>query len=283
MKNPTISDDVVSDLIQLASDLRDPNGGCPWDLKQSHQSMIEYLVEETYEVIDAIENLEEDNVKTYNELQEELGDLLFHIVLHSQLSKEKGKFDFYDVVKKVRDKLIYRHPHVYKKYEALTENELLQNWETLKRSEKQDRKNLLSGVPKSLPALLKSYRIGQKLSRFNFDWSIEFMRNITNFAQKLPDNPEVLNNSSDIYDANHKEKATQELGNFLFFICQLARRYHLEPEKALQMANQRFKKQFDKAEDSMKERLDSGDIPTASEWMKLLEKGEFSKLDKKML
>ena len=173
-KTPPSLDNPFEAIQKLASDLRDPDGGCPWDIEQTHKSLVENLIEETYEVVDAIENLDETDEKTWLELMEELGDLFFQVVIHAQLASEKNRFTLEDVARTITEKLIFRHPHVCSSgVSAQDTSEVLKNWEALKRREKKEKnraEHLFSGIPTHLPALLKSYRMGQKAARVNFDW-----------------------------------------------------------------------------------------------------------------
>ena len=176
MKIPPSLDEPLSAVCKLASDLRDKNGGCPWDIKQDHSSLIKHLIEEAYEAVDALEKFDENQPATIENIKEELGDLLFQIVLHSQIASEKDHFNLNDVARNVTEKLIFRHPHVYGEApeNKLNSEEVMVNWEKLKREERKNKnqnKSMLASIPQALPALLKAYRLGQKVSRVGFDWN----------------------------------------------------------------------------------------------------------------
>jgi len=266
---------------QLAKDLRDPNGGCPWDIEQSHQSILENLIEETYEAADAITELNESNKNSYDNLKEELGDVLFQVVFHAQLAEEKGAFSLDDVTREAVEKLVYRHPHVYGDSNSKSSDDVLQNWETLKRREKKKSnksQHLFSGIPKQLPALLKSYRMGQKASRVNFDWVDQYgisdiLKKVNEEYQELldelPEDPNEFQYAEKNPDVKiQKERAAEELGDLLFVAAQLSRHYHIDPEYALQKANDKFKRRFKAMEEIFKERLHDEDYPNVDEWNK---------------
>ena len=149
-------------LIEIMARLRSPDG-CPWDKAQDHKSLKPYLIEEAYEVIDAIDS------ENPEKLAEELGDLLLHIVFHAQLGEEADKFNIEDICRKISDKLIGRHPHVFKDKVELTESEVIDRWEIIKQNNNKGY-SILDGVPRALPALLKAYRIQEKVGRLGFDW-----------------------------------------------------------------------------------------------------------------
>ncbi len=259
-------------LQKIAEDLRDPEGGCPWDLKQDHKSMVKHLIEEAYEVVDAIQELEE-NKESFENLKEELGDLLFQIIFHAQLAKEKKFFSLEDVSTYMSEKLIFRHPHVYKHSEQtdLTEEKILSNWEQLKRKEKEKKQKksdqdngMLSGIPKHLPSLLKAYRIGQKVNRVGFDWpgTDEVKKKIEEAFIELKKETSVEHNGS-------QEKIKSGLGDILFSLCQYSRHLGFDPEEILQNTNQKFIKKFHSIEQKIKSSLDHGEHPSAEEWKTL--------------
>ncbi|HNA79032.1 MAG TPA: MazG family protein, partial [Turneriella sp.] len=171
MKKPPQSTDPLADLLQVARDLRDKNGGCPWDLEQSHESLAKHLLEEASELIEVIEHgLTPDTDEAF---KEELGDVLFQVVIHAQLAAEEGRFAFADVARTIADKLITRHPHVYGELQVADSAQVLKNWEAIKareRARKQKRTSYLDGVPKILPALQRAERLGEKAARTGFDW-----------------------------------------------------------------------------------------------------------------
>jgi len=273
MLAPDLSNPILA-IQQLASDLRNPNGGCPWDLKQDHQSMIKNLIEESYEVVDAIENLSDNN--SYENLKEELGDVLFQVIFHSQLASERNLFNFNDVAKYVTEKLVFRHPHVYGDLQGIENSEqVLHNWEKLKREEREKNKQndkpkkMLDGLPKSMPGLLKSFRMGQKVSKVGFDWSDDkkgldklkdkLHEEIEELFDELTDEPQQL-------DESNKKRAKEELGDVFFVLAQLARKYEIDPEEASQYSNEKFKKRFSKIEEVFEDRLNNADFPSLDEW-----------------
>ncbi len=272
MKNiPSLEEPLLA-IQKLASDLRDPDGGCPWDKSQDHKSLIKCLIEEAYETVDALEKLNKNKPNTIENLKEELGDLFFQIVLHSQLASEKGHFNLNDVSRTVIQKLISRHPHVYgnTKQNKLTSDEVLKNWEKLKREEKINKNKtemgMLSTTPKSLPALLKAYRLGEKVSRVGFDWSSlkEIEDKINEESQELRD--EILK-KTDLSD--NSERIQEEFGDLLFVLAQYARQLKIDPEKSLQMANKKFMTRFTYMEEKLKDRLKENEDIHINEWENL--------------
>ena len=199
---------------------------CPWDRKQTYQSLRPNTIEETYELSDAL--LKEDNV----EISKELGDVLLHVVFYSKIGSEKEAFDIKDVCDQICDKLIYRHPHIYGNIKADSTEEVLQNWERLKMKEKGGNKTVLAGVPKSLPSLIKAYRIQDKARAVGFDWEER-----SQVWDKVKE--EIREFEAEIENMD-KDKAEGELGDVIFSIINAARLYKLNPENALERTNQKF-------------------------------------------
>jgi tetrapyrrole methylase family protein / MazG family protein len=216
-------------LVEIMARLRAP-GGCPWDRSQSREDLKPYLVEETYEVLEAIDR--KDPVM----LREELGDLLLQVVFHAQIATEEGAFDIEDVCRAINEKLVRRHPHVFGEVVAETPDQVLQNWEAIKKGEKGEDSSVLSGVPKVLPALLKAYRLQQKAANVGFDW--EERRQV---EEKVREEWGELNEA---VAAGDKEHTREELGDFLFALVNLSRFLELDPEDALQAANAKFARRF---------------------------------------
>jgi tetrapyrrole methylase family protein/MazG family protein len=222
-------------LVEIMARLRAP-GGCPWDRSQSREDLKTYLVEETYEVIDAIDQ------KNPEMLREELGDLLLQVVFHAQIAGEEGAFTIEDVARSINEKLIRRHPHVFGEVDADTPEKVLKNWEAIKKTEKAEKNgdgkavSALSGVPKILPALLKAFRLQQKAARVGFDW--EERRQV---EEKVKEEWAELNEAVASGDNAH---VREELGDFLFALVNLSRFLKLDPEDALQAANAKFIRRF---------------------------------------
>ena len=226
-------------LIEILKQLRAPDG-CEWDQKQNHESLIPYLLEEVYEVIEAIETKDDELLK------EELGDLLLHVIFQAELASERNKFNIYDSITNIHNKLIKRHPHIF-----LDKNDTkwgAGNWELQKQKEKK-RNSILDGVPKSLPALTKAKRIQEKASGVGFDWD-----KIDGAYNKVYEEIDELNQA--ILEKN-KDNIEEELGDLLFSIVNLSRHIDTNPEVALDKSILKFIKRFQILEDSIKkEKLD---------------------------
>ncbi|MBE6254192.1 MAG: nucleoside triphosphate pyrophosphohydrolase [Prevotella sp.] len=220
-------------LLDVMDDLREK---CPWDRKQTNDSLRPNTIEETYELADAIiKNDKQDICK-------ELGDVLLHIVFYAKIGSETGDFDIADVCNKLCDKLIYRHPHVFgpeaERIEKgeITVDQVLKNWEQLKVSEKGGNKRVLSGVPDALPSLIKAYRIQDKARGVGFDWDKR--------EQVWDKVREELGELEAELNREDKEKSTQELGDFIFSVINAARLYKLNPDTALELTNRKFIRRF---------------------------------------
>jgi len=223
------------DLVKIMARLRGPKG-CPWDRKQNHQSLLPYLIEETYEVVDTLHR------RDIEALREELGDLLLQIVFHAQLARERKRFAIDDVTDVICRKLIARHPHVFGKRQALTADQVLGNWEKIKLAEKKNdgkKGGVLAGIPRALPALLQAYRVQEKTSRFGFDWD-----NPAPVLDKVNEEVGELRKSMKKCGAKRKKEVEHELGDLLFALVNLARHLKVDPETALSKSNQRFIKRF---------------------------------------
>ena len=209
-------------LLIIMDELREK---CPWDRKQTFDSLKPLTIEETYELVDAIS---ENNIE---EIKNELGDLLLHIVFYSKIASESNKFDFADVANSISEKLIYRHPHVYEDKLELDENQVKLNWEKLKL--KDGKKSVLEGVPKTLPPILKSMRIQQKASNVGFNWS-----NKIESKEKVN---EELNELDDEISSGNLEKINNEFGDVLFSLINYGKHIGVNPDSSLEKANKRFK------------------------------------------
>ena len=222
-------------IIQIMDELREQ---CPWDKKQTWESLRPLTIEETYELSDAIIN------KDFNEIKKELGDVFLHILFYSRLASEEGKFDINDVVRALAEKLIHRHPHIYGNVEAHTEEQVKENWEKIKQKERTQRKGVLSGVPQSLPSIIKSYRIQEKAAAVGFDWP-EKNQVIDKVKEELEEFlSAVQQNTSD----QHIE---EEFGDVLFSLINLARFLKVNPDTALEKVNQKFTKRFNYIEEQL--------------------------------
>jgi MazG family protein len=225
----------MEELLEIMDTLRGENG-CNWDKKQTHDSLIPFLLEEAHEVIDTLEK------KDFPHLKEELGDLLFQIVFHARLAKEEGHFVFTDIVKELSDKLIRRHPHIFQTQNHLSAEEVLTNWEKIKAREKETKgiqvESALDGIPKSYSSVLKAEALQKKASKVGFDWGneSEVLAKITEEIKELE------------FELNHPERSMEkiedELGDVFFSIVNLSRFLKISPELALQRANQKFEKRF---------------------------------------
>ncbi len=219
-------------LLTIMDELREQ---CPWDRKQTIESLRHLTIEETYELSDAI--LEND----LEEVKKELGDLILHIVFYSKIASEKEAFDVADVLNSVCDKLIRRHPHVYGDTEAKTDEEVKQNWEQIKLRENKGKKSVLAGVPASLPALLKAYRVQEKVRGVGFDWEEKHQ-----VWEKVKEEMEEFEQEYQVEQAEHidQEKAEGEFGDLLFALINYARFMSINPETALEKTNKKFIRRF---------------------------------------
>jgi MazG family protein len=203
---------------------------CPWDKEQTFDSMRVQTIEETYELVDAI--IQKDKMA----IRKELGDLLLHVVFYAQMGSETNDFDIFDVCKSLNEKLIYRHPHVFGEAVANSAKTVVQNWETLKLKEKGGNKTVLSGVPISLPALIKAHRIQDKARSVGFDW--EEREQVWDKVQ------EEFNELKVEIGAMDKDKMEGEFGDLLFSLINAARLYDINPENALERTNRKFISRF---------------------------------------
>ena len=228
-------------LVQIMATLRGPSG-CPWDKQQDFNSLKPMLVEEVYEVLEAIENNDFDG------LSEELGDLLLHVVFHAQLGKEAGQFDINTVIQKISDKLVRRHPHVFGGESASTPEEVIKNWETIKAQEKAEKlqnrtpeqRSLLEGIPGKLPALHEAHQISSRAARVGFDWP-----DVDGIFDKLQEEVRELKEAiSAGGDEGRRERLEDEIGDMLFVIVNIARYLKIDSESALKRANRKFKSRF---------------------------------------
>ncbi|MFN3197043.1 MAG: nucleoside triphosphate pyrophosphohydrolase [Bradymonadia bacterium] len=222
-------------LVRIISRLRDPEGGCPWDQKQTLDSIRRYLLEETYETLDALDSGDVDAHR------DELGDLLMQVVFHGQIRHEEGRFDVADVSQAISDKMVRRHPHVFGDTVYETEEELKRAWSKAKT--KEGRVSVLDGVPKALPALLRAFQLGNKAASVGFDWP-----NVEGVVDKIAEEARELTEAKTL----GPEAIEHEMGDLLFSMVNLCRHMKIDPETALQKANLRFEGRFRHVEAGLK-------------------------------
>lgn len=223
--------------------LRDPETGCPWDLKQNFLSITPHTIEEAYEVVDAIEQGD------YNELEKELGDLLFQVIFYSHLGEEEELFNFDSVVAAVCEKLIRRHPHVFAHETFNDDTQVKANWENEKAKERSAKNNdeelsILADIPKNLPALSQAAKIQKRCSHVGFDWS-----NINDVFAKVEEEIEEVKAEINV----DNERLGEELGDLMFAVVNLCRHAKKDPEQLLRRANQKFVKRFEGVENQVKQ------------------------------
>ncbi|BCS54317.1 nucleoside triphosphate pyrophosphohydrolase [Geobacter sp. SVR] len=224
-------------LLNIMHTLRAP-GGCPWDAEQTHESLTRYLLEETYEVIEAIDS------GSTELLREELGDLLLQPVFHAAIAEEQGRFDMADVIQTLCEKLIRRHPHVFGDAVVRDSSAQIENWEKIKKLEKgEERRSALSGVPAHLPALLRAHKITEKAARVGFDWE--------HTDQVVAKVLEELHEFQEAMAEGKSERMEAELGDLLFAIVNLGRFLSIDPEDALRKTIGRFQYRFQYVEDQL--------------------------------
>ncbi|SUB23395.1 nucleoside triphosphate pyrophosphohydrolase [Avibacterium avium] len=222
----------IQDFLQLIAQLRNPNGGCPWDLEQTYQSMIPCLLEESYEVVEAIEQQNTEN------LREELGDLLLQVVFFSQLAKEDNLFTFDDVVNEVAEKILRRHPHVFGEEKAHNEQEALSHWNKVKAEENKTRQSILDNIPHAFPALMRAEKLQKRCAKVRFDWD-----NVQPVIAKVQE--ELQEVQAELTRPQQDQaKIEEEIGDLLFAVANLSRHLHCSPEETLRKANQKFERRF---------------------------------------
>lgn len=212
---------------------------CPWDAKQTNESLRCNTIEEVYELSDALIAEDDTNIR------KELGDVLLHIAFYSKIGEEKGAFDIADVADALREKLIFRHPHVFGSAHADNASQVSQNWEQIKLQEKGGNKTVLSGVPESLPSLIKANRIQEKARNVGFDWDTK--------EQVWDKVKEELNEVESEMKSGNQEKMEEEFGDLLFSVINAARLYGVNPDNALEKTNRKFIKQFNYLEAKARE------------------------------
>ena len=232
----------MDQFLEIIAQLRDPEHGCPWDIKQDFNSMLPHLLEETYEVAEAI------HTQDRSALREELGDLLLQVVFLSQLAKEEGTFDFYDVLSDIHQKIVYRHPHVFGETKAADSDEALANWEAQKANDAkhQQHESILDDLPFALPALTRAYKIQKRCAKVGFDWD-----NPQDVLAKVEEELDEVKAEIANYPTS-QAALFEELGDLLFATVNLCRHYQLEAESGLREANAKFERRFRKVEAAVK-------------------------------
>lgn len=235
-----MSENDFQNLVDLMARLRGP-GGCPWDHEQTRETLKPMLIEEAFELLEALDSEEAEKIC------EELGDLLFQVVFHSQIAKEKEEFDVYDVCRRVHEKMVRRHPHVFGDRSFVDSQELLRNWEDLKAAEKAAsgrprpvRKSVLDGIPERLPALYQSHQLTSKAARIGFDWPdldgihLQYQEEFKELKLAL--------------ETGDEKDVKEEVGDLIFTVLNVARFLEIDPETALRRANRKFKRRFQRME-----------------------------------
>lgn len=250
MPKPPVKLDQFESLIEIVAHLRGPEG-CPWDKEQDHKTLAPYAIEETYELVEALE--ERNDAKT----KDELGDVLFQVALHAQLAKERGAFTIQEVLQNLNEKMVRRHPHVFSDVQVANTEEVWKNWEKIKKAEKKNNKPI--DIPEVLPALQRSYKIGVKTQKMGFDWS------------KVPEVLDKVKEELQEFEVEYAQQGRieEELGDLLFSVAQLVRHCGFEPEQALRAANRKFIDRFAKMHDLCNERGVSFDSLSLDEKEKL--------------
>ena len=228
----------INQLLDIMEKLRDPNGGCPWDLEQNFDTIAPHTIEEAYEVAEAIAR------NDMAELKDELGDLMFQVVFYAQMAKEAGDFDFYDVIAAISEKMIRRHPHVFGSADIATAEAQTTAWEETKARERAAKKkdadkapSALDGVAETLPALTRAVKLQKRASRVGFDWP-----SIAPVFDKIEE--ELGELRTEIDEGGNQERIAEEYGDLLFVLANLGRHLDLEPETVLRAANRKFTRRF---------------------------------------
>lgn len=225
--------------IEVIEALLHPQTGCPWDLEQTHQTLLKYLIEESYEFIEAVEK--NDPIL----MNEEVGDILLQVLLHAMIAKKEGTFNIETIAKALSDKMIRRHPHVFANPQNLSTEEILSNWQDIKNQEKKNEKKY--AIPQKLihaPALTSSFNIGKKSTAVNFDWSNYFQ-----VMDKVEEEWQELKAELPSTGGYNSDRVEEEIGDLLFSIAQLSRHLQIDPEAALRKGNLKFLRRFHQVED----------------------------------
>jgi tetrapyrrole methylase family protein/MazG family protein len=257
----------LESLVEIVSALRGPDG-CPWDKEQTHESLTQYAIEEAHEFVEVTESSLPAAEKN-KLMKEELGDMLFQVILHAQLASERGAFNLTDVIHTLSEKLVRRHPHVFTDAKVADTAEVIRNWEIIKKNEKKSDENKYAINVPPLPALQKAYKIGKRTEKLQFDW-----QSAAEVMTKVQEEYEEL---QEALEENDKDHIKHELGDMFFSLAQLGRHLDLEPEQVLRRANDRFLKRFSTMLDLvLQDRKDFGALNTT-------EKEEYWSKAKKLL
>lgn len=250
----------LKELIAVVEKLRDPQKGCPWDLEQTHESLLPYLLEESYEFIDAVEKKNQDH------MQEELGDVLLQVLLHAVIAQQAGRFDLEGVAKTLKDKLIERHPHVFQPSGAKIDSaEVAKNWAKIKGEKKKGVEYFISDKELHHPALRASAKIGKKTKKVGFDWE-DYTQVVYKVEEEWQELKEELPPVAGQLEQRDKKKIAEELGDLLFSVSQLARHLDLDAEEVLRDANKKFLRRFQSMEDFVREEGRELSTISAPEW-----------------
>lgn len=240
MPKPPVKLDQFESLMEIVAHLRGPQG-CPWDKEQDHKTLAPYAIEETYELVEALE--EKNDQKT----KDELGDVLFQVALHTQLAQERKAFTIQDVLQNLNEKMVRRHPHVFSDTQVSGTEDVWKNWEKIKKAEKKNTKPI--DIPEVLPALQRAYKIGVKTQKMGFDWS-KVSEVLDKVKEELQEFEEAFaqqgHNKSQSVGSSVPGAVEEELGDLLFSVAQLVRHCGFEPEQALRAANRKFINRFTK-------------------------------------
>ncbi|EPL6454355.1 MULTISPECIES: nucleoside triphosphate pyrophosphohydrolase [Providencia] len=245
----------IERLLSIMAQLRDPKTGCPWDKVQTFKTIAPYTLEETYEVLDAIER------EDFSDLKGELGDLLFQVVFYAQMANEKSFFDFNDICQAVSDKLEHRHPHIFDTNNQLSSSEVIEGWEKRKAKERAEKSqfSVLDDIPNSLPALMKAYKIQKRCASVGFDWNT-----LGPVVGKVHEElEEVMEEATQV--VVDQDRLEEEIGDLLFATVNLSRHLGHKPEIALQKACNKFERRFRKIEKSLSESGNSVESATLEE------------------